>query len=1079
VFSYLGDLWIVREDGTGLRRLTVHVERELYPRFSPDGRWVAFSSKRFGNYDLFIIPTEGGAPQRLTTYSNDDLAVCWTPDGSGIVFCGSHSKGWRWSLFTVPTNGAMPKDLGIGMGRSGTFSPDGKRFAFNRRSFRTWRKHYRGSRNADVWIVDLEKKSFRQLTEFEGHDAWPLWAATGEIYFASDRDGTMNLWKLPADVVEDGEGEPVQVTSHKGAGAQYPSISNDGKVIVYECDFRLWKLAVDEAQPQEIPLHFTSDTKDNPITFPSYSGTADQFDPSPNGKRVVVSVHGEIFTAPVDKGDMVRLTDSPYRDRYPVYSPDGKKVAFISDETAEDRIYIVPSEGGESEIIYPEDSLTYPYIWADRFQLLWSPDGKKLAYCAGRSLFSYNLEEKSTTQLTTAKHGVIRNVSWSPDNEWMTYVTNRVTYQDDVYVVNVKEAKEHCLTEDPLDDVSPVFTPDGKKILFVSDRDGDYQVYLLPLTKEEYDPLDPVERELAKKKKEEEEKKKKEEEEKKKKDDEEKKKEGDGEGEKKEEPEKKEGEAEKKPDEEKPDEVKEEEEKKAEEKKEEKEKKLEVEIDFDNLKRRIRRVTRISGGVIPGLLVTSDSQRVIFRARQQRGTSTVTVLYSIKLDGEDLKELTTGFVHNMRLADGGKKIFFREGSSVFWMPVGGGQKKRVNFSVRVKIDREKELAQMFDEAWRALRDGFYDPKMHGYNWNAIRAKYLPLLPQVVDSEELADLINELIGELNASHMGAYPARSGGGSDTRLLGIELSPDEEAGRYRVSHIYEEGPADKDYVNLKVGDYILAFDGKDVKAGDNYYSLLSHPLNQKIVVTVNDKPSLDGSRKVRIKHISPGGAGRPGQQYNLWYEHWVRTRRKKVEELSDGRIGYVHIRAMSGSCLERFKKELVENYTKEALLIDVRWNGGGNIDQQLLDVLERRAYQWWGPRPLGGKTKRPREGFYGPKAVLINENSGSNAEMFPDGFRRLGLGKVIGTKTQGAVIGTGSYRLMDGSRIRMPSVAVYTETGEVMENFGVAPDIEVKNTPEDDLADHDRQLETAVNVLLEEIGEEKEEEGEQAGK
>jgi len=379
---------------------------------------------------------------------------------------------------------------------------------------------------------------------------------------------------------------------------------------------------------------------------------------------------------------------------------------------------------------------------------------------------------------------------------------------------------------------------------------------------------------------------------------------------------------------------------------------------------------------------------------------------------------------------------------------------------------------VFDEAWRATRDGFYDPQMHGYNWNAIRAKYLRLLPQVVDSEELADLINEMIGEINASHMGTYPP--GGGSDyqTRRLGLELSADEEAGMYRVSHIYKEGPADKDYVNLKVDDYVLAIDGKELKVGDSYYTLLSHLLNEKVVLTVNDKPTPEGSRKVRIKHISLD------QQQDLWYEHWVRTRREKVDKLSDERIGYLHIRAMDTRCLERFKKELVENYTKEALIIDVRWNGGGNIDQQLLDVLERRPYQWWGPRAFGGKTRRPQEGFYGPKAVLINESSGSNAEMFPDGFRRLGLGKLIGAKTQGAVIGTGSYHLMDGTRIRMPSVGVYTKTGEVMENYGVEPDIAVQNTPEDDLVDRDRQLERAVCELLEEIGEKKKE-GEQAEK
>jgi len=1060
VFSYLGDIWMAREDGTALRRLTVHVERELYPFFSPDGRRIAFSSKRSGNYDVFVIPTEGGVPEQLTTFSNDDLAVGWTPDGSAVVYCASHSSEWRWELFTVSLKGEMPKPLGTGMGRFGTFSPDGKRFAFNRRSFRTWRKDYRGSGNADVWVVDLEKKSFRQLTDFEGNDAWPLWASTGEIFFASDRDGTMNLWKLPAAVVEGGQGEPVQVTFHRGAGVTHPSVSNDGKVIVYECDFRLWKLRVEDAKPEPIPLHLPSDTKDNPVTFPSYSGAADQFDVSPDGKRIAVSVHGEIFTVPVEQGDAARLTESPYRDRFPVYSPDGKKIAYVSDETGEDRIYIAAADGSEREMIYPEDSLTYPYIWLGQFQLLWSPDGKKLAYCAHRSLFSFDFESKATRCLTTGKHGVIAHITWSPDSRWIAYITSQVTYREDVFVVNVEEGKEYRLTEDPLDDVSPAFTPDGKNLVFGSNRDGNPQVYLLPLTKEEYDPLDPVEREEAKKREEEkkkEELKKKEEE---KKREEEKKKE---EAAKKEgEPEKKEGEAEAKPEETKAEEAKEE---KKEEKKEEEKKPPEVKIDFDNLKRRIRQVTRISGEGLPGILITADSERAIFRAREQRGNATVTVLYSIKLDGEELKELTIGDVDDMRLADNGSKIFFREGNGVFWMPVGGGQKKRVDFSVRVKIDREKELAQMFDEAWRAMRDGFYDPKMHGYNWNAIRARYLPLLPQVVDSEELADLINELIGELNASHMGAFPPHGGSDYQTRLLGIELTPDEQASRHRVGLIYEEGPTDKDYVNIKVGDYVLAIDGTQLTAADDYYRLLAYPLNRKVVLTVNDKPAFDGSRTVRMKHISTG------EQFNLWYEHWVRTRRKKAEELSDGRVGYVHIRSMNESCLERFKKELVENYTKEALLIDVRWNGGGNIDEELLDILERRPYQWWGPRPFGDKTMRPLEGFYGPKAVLINEASGSNAEMFPDGFRRLGLGKVVGTKTQGAVIGTGGYGLLDGSYIRMPSVGVYTKPGEDMENLGVAPDIEVKNTPEDDLADYDRQLETAVRVLLEELGEKKE--------
>jgi tricorn protease len=371
---------------------------------------------------------------------------------------------------------------------------------------------------------------------------------------------------------------------------------------------------------------------------------------------------------------------------------------------------------------------------------------------------------------------------------------------------------------------------------------------------------------------------------------------------------------------------------------------------------------------------------------------------------------------------------------------------------------------MFDDAWRTMKYRFYDPEMHGKDWDAMRAKYQPLVQYVGDRQELMNVINEMIGELNASHTGASAGGQGlqgARTQTSHLGIDLEADENAGRYRVAHVYEDGPADKDWVKVNVGDYLIALNGKPVKTGDNYWRLLNERLNRKIEMTFNNKPAEEGAWKTRIEAISMGAFRQ------LRYERWVKQRRDMVEKASGGRIGYLHIQSMNQPSLRRFEKELRENRAKEALVIDQRWNGGGNIEQELLAILVQRQYQIWQPRGAEA-AGRPFAGFFGPKVVLQNWRSASNAEMFPAGFRSLGLGKVIGTPTAGAVIGTGSYSLIDGSTVRTPATGVYLADKKRtnMENYGVPPDILVDNTPEDNLAGRDRQLEVAIQELLKEI-------------
>jgi tricorn protease len=501
--------------------------------------------------------------------------------------------------------------------------------------------------------------------------------------------------------------------------------------------------------------------------------------------------------------------------------------------------------------------------------------------------------------------------------------------------------------------------------------------------------------------------------------------------------------------------------------------------------------------------LTPDSRTIVFVTSEPAGMASVPVIYSIQEDGRRLTRITSGQpppdgegggpgggggfgggVGDLNISRDGRTLFFRERDGIYSVPLAAGGagagagagaaaaagppreagRRRINFNVRVRVDRPAEWAEMFDDGWRTMKYRFYDPKMHGMDWDAARAKYRPLVDFVGDRQELLNIINEMIGELNASHTGAAPPPRGpgsGGVNTSHLGVELEPDKAAGRYKVTYIYEDGPADKDWVKVKVGDYLLAIDGKQVKAGDEYWQLLNSRLNRKVTVTFNSTPAEAGAWTSRIEAISTGAYGQ------LRYERWVKERRKKVDELSGGRIGYLHIQAMNQPSLRRFEKELREYRNKEAMIIDQRWNGGGNIEQELLAILVQRQYQVWQPRGTEA-TGRPFAGFFGPKVVLQNWRSASNAEMFPAGFRALGLGKVIGTPTMGAVIGTGSYSLIDGSTVRTPGVGVYLADAKHtnMENYGVQPDLMVDIKPEDALAGRDRQLEAAVEELMKQL-------------
>jgi tricorn protease len=1039
-FTYLADIWTAREDGTDVRRLTVHRARDVYPRFSPDGRWIAFSSDRDGNLDVFIIPAEGGAPRQLTFHSSDDTVLGWSPDSRRILFSAQRNEDFAAKIYTVGVEGGMAQNTGADMGIYATFSPDGRRLAINRKSQAYWRKYYRGAMASDVTVMDIAAKRFTDVTDFNGIDTWPMWGADGHIYFVSDREGggLTNIWR----VAESG-GKAERVTSFKTGDVRWPAMSADGKTIVFEHEFQVWKLDVAGRRAAPVKLDIAAETQESLTQVRDFNSQADDYDLSPSGRRIVLSVHGEIFTAPTDEGDLVQITDSPARDKDPQYSPDGRWVVFISDRSGREELYIKSADGaGEPQKITDHDTL--------KFSIAWSPNSKEIAFTASdNGLRKYNLDTKQITELSTSKYGGVGQPAWSADGKWIAFSKPEYTRTSDIYLVPASGGEERKITFDSANDLNPRFSHDGRKIFFVRVEGGGFgpggaqasaQIYSVMLEREERDPSEPEER---------------------------------AEG----------ADQQDQPADGAPRRMQ-----------QRAQPPRDINIDWPGLKRRTRQVTRMPFAVF-NFAVSPDNRTIVFVTTEPAATRQVPVIYSIQENGRRLTRVTSGGapggdeggpgggggfgggISSLNITRDGRALYFREGNSIYSVPLAqpaamlagasGGResaRRRINFNAKVRIDHRAEWAEMFDDAWRTMKYRFYDSQMHGKDWDTMRAKYQPLVEYVGDRQELLNVINEMIGELNASHTGASPPPRGreGGVSTVHLGIDLEPDSTAGRYRVTHIYEEGPADKDWVKVAPNDYLIAIDGKPVKAGDDYWALLNHRLNRKVEVTFNNKPSDAAAWKTRIEPVSLGAFNQ------LRYERWVKQRREIVDRMSNGRIGYVHIQAMNQPSLRRFEKEIRENRNKEALVIDQRWNGGGNIEQELLAILVQRPYQVWQPRGTES-AMRPFAGYFGPKVVLQNWRSASNAEMFPAGFRALGLGKVIGTPTAGAVIGTGSYSLIDGSTVRTPGVGVYLADDKRtnMENLGVQPDIHVENTPEETLAGRDRQLETAVQELLKELG------------
>ena len=1006
VFSYAGDLYKAPLNGGRAVRLTSHIGYEMFAKYSPDGRTIAFTGQYDGNTEVYSMPATGGEPVRLTftgTNSRDDLGdrmgpnnivMGWTPDGKEIVYRNRISDSFDGKLWKVPASGGMSECLPLPEGGFCSYSPDGKKLAYNRvfREFRTW-KYYRGGQADEIWIYD--GKSVKAVTDNEAQDIIPMWVGD-EIFFISDRDHWMNIF-----VYDTKSGQTSKVTDFKEYDVKFPS--TNGKWIVFENGGYIYSLNPADRSYRKIDIELDAEGLYARSEKMHVDKSLSNISISEKGDRMAVTARGEVFNVPVKAGVTRNITRTPgANERGAEFSPDGKYIAYISDRTGETEIYLQDMEKTEPvQLTKGADT----YIRS----LVWAPDSKSLLYGDRKNrLVQVSVPDGAKKILMTNPEAEFRGVSFSSDGQWITYTKPAANEMGVVYVYNLASGKEIPITEKWYDSGSPIFSEDGKYLIFTSARDlnptyssveWNYAytnmsaMYIAVLSKDTPSPFLP-----------------------------------------------KDGEA--------PAEAKE-------QKKDDKAAAPAVQVDADGIYERILRVPGVSGGARP---IYCDGKVILYGGRG--GTQ------SLDLATGESKQVAEG---NLSIV--GKKALVVNRGKYYVTDIPRGRVNLEGDGVKLTdmvadIDYEQEWAQIFDEAWRAYRDGFYLENMHGIDWNAMRKKYEVLLPYAKTRLDLNYIIGEMISELTCGHAyvtpGSYPKPER--VQMGLLGATVT--KEKNGYRVSHIYKGAPYSESLrspltepgIGVNEGDDILAIDGQDLKDVANIYSLLVGKAGVLTELTVASKANGSDSRKVVVKPIA--------DEYPLIHYEWVQHNIEYVDKASNGKIGYIYIPDMSAEGLNEFARYYYPQLDKEALIIDDRANGGGNVSPMIIERLLREPYRMTMYRNSSRTGTIPEGTFVGPKVCLINKFSASDGDLFPWSFKATGLGELIGTRTWGGIIGiSGSLPYMDGTDIRVPFFTNYdVKTGEwIIENHGVDPDIYVENDPIKEQAGIDEQLDKAIEVLL----------------
>ncbi len=1030
VFSYAGDLFQVAKSGGLARRLTNDDGLELFPRFSPDGKTLAFSGQYDGNTEVYTIPATGGIPERLSytaTLSRDDVSDRMGPnnivmtwkDNKTIVFRSRMKtfNSFQGQLFEISSEGGLSEQLPLPTGGFCSYSPDKNKLAYNQvfREFRTW-KYYKGGMADDVWIYDFKSKETVNITNNEAQDLFPMWHGD-IIYFLSDRDRTMNLFGYNTKTEE-----TKKLTNYTKFDIKFPSLGDDA--IVYENGGYLYAFDLNSQSPSKIEVQILNDFTASRPQWKDANKSINGGHPSPEGQRVVFGARGDVFSVPVKSGITKNLTKSNgAHDRNQEWSPDGKWISYISDQSGETEIYILKADGSEEAIQLTKNADTY------KFGFKWSPDSKKIAWTDQKKrLQIIDIDSKDITLADQIDNGEIRTYAWAPYSRWLAYVKPNDQQLSQIYAYSLEGENTEAMTSEWFDAGDPSFSPDGKYMYFTSARTFNpiyswtewnhayndmYKVFMLTLTKVTKSPFELENDEVVivedKKSKDE------------KSDD-----------------------------------------KKDEDKKDD----LSVKIDFDGITERVLEISSEAGSYW-GLTAIEGG---VYYSRYQSGDGGSTFIY---FDLEKKKETELGKNIGFEISGNGKKMLISEKGQWAVIDLPKGPIKTDDYidvsNMKLWVDPRVEWQQIYDEAWRQMRDFFYDPNMHGLDWDDVYKKYNALIPYANNRYDLSYVIGEMIGELNVGH--AYI--SGGDRieaeriKMGLLGAELSRD-KSGYYLIDKILPgqnwnkevRSPLREVGVDVQEGDYIVAVNGESTKDMIDIYRSLVGTAGQIVELTVSSSASDKDTRNILIKPID--------DESELYYYQWVHENIRKVNEASNGQIGYIHVPDMGPRGLNEFVKYFYPQIRKKALIIDDRGNGGGNVSPMIIERLRRELSMMAMGRNTVGNPK-PDAMILGPMVCLINGYSASDGDLFPYQFRKHNLGKLIGTRTWGGVVGIrGSLPFIDGADLRKPEYAHYNAEGTdwIIEGHGVDPDIEIRNDPALEYQGIDEQLNKAIEVLMEDL-------------
>ena len=1030
-FIYAEDLWIANIDGTQPRRLTVDRGIESNPVFSPDGKTIAFSAQYDGNTDVFIIPVEGGIPTRLTWHPSPDFVRGFTPDGKAVLFISQRAvfTNRYAQLFTVPVTGGMATQLEIPNANYAVYSPDGKQMAYTPLSdaFKQW-KHYRGGMIATINIFSFGDKSVVKIPQPDGgcNDVSPIWLGN-TIYFRSDRNGEFNLYAYHID-----SKKTDQLTDFKN----FPVLNaaaKDGRIVFEQAGYlhtytlntsAVVKLKIGiAADLLELRSHFVKG-----IEFIRTAGI------SPTGARAVFDCRGEIITVPAEKGDYRNLTQTTgTHEKYPAWSPDGKTIAYFSDASGEYQLYLQPQDGkGDAKIFKLNGTGFYAFA-------AWSPDSKKISFADnGRNLYLLDIATAAITKIDADElyvPGAFRNLlgDWSSDSKWIAYTKVTETQFKRIYLYSTEQKKSFALTDGLSDASEPKFDKNGKYLYFFASTDAGpvinwfdqsnvdmrltNSIYLVTLQKETISPFAKENDEEAAK----------------------------------------------------TDTV-------AVTQVVDKNKKIipapekkatAVRIDWEGIENRIVNLPVLAGNLAQ--LGTGKENELYYLVMLPDNSGNGTLhKYDLKSRKDaEITEMDTYIIS----ADGKKMLYSK---AKVWTITDAGikptpGKAAVNIAaIEIKTDPIAEWKNIFEEAWRVNRDYFYDPGMHGLNWLAVKQKYAVFLPDLACRSDVNLLIQWMCSELAVGHHRIAdagdrlfnPLKVNGG----LLGADYAVNNN--RYQIKKIYGglnwtpnlKSPLTEPGVNAKTGDYILAVNGNNLTAAEDIYRYFENTSGKTTELTINSTPDYKNSRVVKVVPVD--------NELSLRNRDWVEGNLKKVNKATNGQVAYVYVPNTADLGHEYFKRYFFPQANKKAIIVDERFNGGGQLADYYINLLQNPQQAYWNMR-YGKDLKSPSASIQGPKVMLIDETAGSGGDMLPWMFRKFKVGVLIGKRTWGGLVGIlGFPEFIDGGEVTAPNVAIWTKEGFVVENTGVAPDIEVEQNPADVIKGNDPQLQKAIEVALKEL-------------